>query len=210
MEEFLKKIKENFEIGEPIFTNEILALFDLSKQRTMELLKKCIDNGDIKKIERGTYFIPKYEKGELYGYKYETDNAPNYIAIINKRYRGNKKGEVYGIDDGMVLENRLHLTKQVPSVHLLVSNNTKKQYKKIKVLGEEVEVRKPYTKITKDNYKEYEVLQALNVLKDIRKQEIDRLKEDIRKEHKNKRIMRELLPYFPKRVQHRVEKYEVL
>lgn len=210
MEEFLKKIKENFEIGEPIFTNEILALFDLSKQRTMELLKKCIDNGDIKKIERGTYFIPKYEKGELYGYKYETDNAPNYIAIINKRYRGNKKGEVYGIDDGMVLENRLHLTKQVPSVHLLVSNNTKKQYKKVKVLGEEVEVRKPYTKITKDNYKEYEVLQALNVLKDIRKQEIDRLKEDIRKEHKNKRVMRELLPYFPKRVQHRVEKYEVL
>ena len=210
MEEFLKKIKDNFEIGEPIFTNEILALFDLSKQRAMELLKKCIDNGDIKKIERGTYFIPKYEKGELYGYKYETDNAPNYIAIINKRYRGNKKGEVYGIDDGMVLENRLHLTKQVPSVHLLVSNNTKKQYKKVKVLGEEVEVRKPYTKITKDNYKEYEVLQALNVLKDIRKQEIDRLKEDIRKEHKNKRVMRELLPYFPKRVQHRVEKYEVL
>ena len=48
------------------------------------------------------------------------------------------------------------------------------------------------------------------MLKDIRKQEIDRLKEDIRKEHKNKRVMRELLPYFPKRVQLRAEYYHIL
>ena len=210
MEEFLKKIKESFEVGEPIFTNEILALFDLSRQRVMELLKKSIDNGDIKKIERGVYYIPKYEKGEIYGYKYETDNAPNYEEIIDKKYRRNKDGNIYGIDDGMVLENRLHLTSQVPSVHLLVSNNTKKKYNKVKILGEEVEIRKPYTKITKDNYREYEVLQVLNVLKNVRKYEIERLKEDIKKEHKNKRVMRELLPYFPKRVQYRVKKYEVL
>ena len=41
MDDFLKTIKENFDIGEPIFTKEILALFNFSKHRVekYEILK---------------------------------------------------------------------------------------------------------------------------------------------------------------------------
>ena len=167
MEEFLKKIKENFEIGEPIFTNEILALFNYRKQKTMWLLKKCIDNGDIKKIERGVYYVP-YKKTLSYnGVVFEgleTDNEPTTEEIIIKKYKYNNKGEVYGIDDGMVLENDLHLTTQVPQVYNIITNNESRNMRVVKIGNEEVRLKRPYTKITKDNYKEYEVLQVINLI----------------------------------------------
>ena len=213
MEEFLKKIKDNFEIGEPMFTNEILALFDLSKQRTMELLKKCIDNGDIKKIERGVYYVP-YKKTLSYnGVVFEgleTDNEPTTEEIIIKKYKYNNKGEVYGIDDGMVLENDLHLTTQVPQVYNIITNNESRNMRVVKIGNEEVRLKKPYVKITKDNYKEYEVLQAINVLSNMNHRTAQQIKDDIKRYGKNKERMRKMLPYFPEKVKHRVEKFEVL
>lgn len=213
MEEFLKKIKDNFEIGEPIFTNEILALFDLSKQRTMELLKKSIDNGDIKKIERGVYYVP-YKKTLSYnGVVFEgleTDNEPTTEEIIIKKYKYNNKGEVYGIDDGMVLENDLHLTTQVPQVYNIITNNESRNMRVVKIGNEEVRLKKPYVKITKDNYKEYEVLQAINVLSNMNHRTAQQIKDDIKRYGKNKERMIKMLPYFPEKVKHRVEKFEVL
>ena len=213
MEEFLKKIKESFEIGEPIFTREILALFDFSKQRVMELLKKCIENGDIKKIDRGVYYVPhkqtlSYNGVVLNGL--ETDNEPSTEEIIIKKYKHNNKGEVYGINDGMVLENDLHLTTQVPQVYNIITNNESRNTRVVKIGNEEVRLKRPYVKITKDNYKEYEVLQAINVLTKMNHRTAQIIKDDIMRYGKNKERMRKMLPYFPEKVRYRVEKFEVL
>ena len=104
----------------------------------MWLLKKSIDNGDIKKIERGTYFIPKYEKGELYGYKYETDNAPLKDDVATKKYLYNKKGEVYGIYNKIGLENLLHITTQMPYRYAdyIITNKTSKSKRVVELMGE--------------------------------------------------------------------------
>ena len=213
MEEFLKKIKESFEIGEPIFTREILALFDFSKQRVMELLKKCIENGDIKKIDRGVYYVPhkqtlSYNGVVLNGL--ETDNEPSTEEIIIKKYKHNNKGEVYGINDGMVLENDLHLTTQVPQVYNIITNNESRNTRVVKIGNEEVRLKRPYVKRTKDNYKEYEVLQAINVLTKMNHRTAQIIKDDIMRYGKNKERMRKMLPYFPEKVRYRVEKFEVL
>ena len=215
MDNFFETIKNNFRIGEPIFTNEILELFNLSKQRVMLLLKQSIDKGEIKKEDRGIYYIPKFEQIIINGVDLgiSTDNSPTFEDIINKKYKFNlRTGEIYGINDGMVLENRLHLTTQVPSVFLIVTNKIGDKYKTDYISGVEVKLKKSYTKITKDNYREYEVLQVINVINDpqITKWKMERLKKDIKEENKNVNVIKSLMPYFPERVTEIVKRYKVI
>ena len=80
----------------------------------------------------------------------------------------------------------------------------------VKIGNEEVRLKKPYVKITKDNYKEYEVLQAINVLSNMNHRTAQQIKDDIKRYGKNKERMIKMLPYFPEKVKHRVEKFEVL
>ena len=151
----IETIYKNFKVGEPIFPSEIIGLFNLSRQRIYLYLREGILTGQLKK-EKDYYYIPKYET--LYGIK--IDNKPTYEAVVKKKYLGDDNN-VMGVYSGRTLENKLNISEQVPFTEEIVSNRVKEPLKKTMINNVNVILRKPYTKITRENKKEYILLQLL-------------------------------------------------
>ena len=57
---FIQKIKDNYKIDEPIFIENILALFpEFTRAYVFRLIKQAETNGELIKFSRGVYYIPK-------------------------------------------------------------------------------------------------------------------------------------------------------
>lgn len=200
MNKLIEKMYDTFEIGEPIFPKEILCLFKLSKQIIYLYLKEGLLLNQIKKRDK-YYYIPKYEK--VCGV--EIDNQPTYEAIITKKYLG-KDENIKGVYAGRTLENKLNISEQVPFTEEIVSNEVKEAMKKTKINGVNVILKKPYTKITKDNYKEYILLQLLNDIdKGMLEEKKDIVKVYIKKSKLSKDKAKRISKSFPMKARKRLE-----
>ena len=189
---FIEKLKTKFDLNEPIFTNEILDLFnDYSRAYVFRLIDKAEKNGEIVKFDSGIYFIPKKSVIGL-----STITAED---VVNKKYIG-YKDEVYGIYNGLTLENMFSLTTQMPNTIEVVSNNESMRCRKIMIDGRTIILRKSRCKIDSKNVQTYTVLQLISQMKsttiidDTSKEKIKRYMKDNRISNENLISLAQVFP----------------
>lgn len=154
---FLMSLIDIFGINTPICTIDIKEFFKNDKlinQKVDYLVKK----GELKRVERGIVYIPKYAKfGEV---------GLNTYDIINAKYlRNGNEGYIAGYK----LKNLLGFSTQVPKMIEIVTNNASAPKREIKVDNQEILLRKSPIKITKENV---DVLIFLELLKELELEEI--------------------------------------
>lgn len=184
---FIERLKENFKENEPIFTSEILELFkEYTKAYVFRLLNKSIENKEIIKYCSGVYYIPtKTRRG------FSTLIPED---IINKKYITNDD-DIYGIYAGLLLRNMLNQTTQVPNTIEVVTNNESTRSRKITINNRDFILKKSRCKITKENYKEYTLLEVLSTKKLLT--DIDTIKKYVEVNKIDKESLLETAKYFP-------------
>lgn len=153
---FTERLKEKFNINEPIFTEEVLKLFpDFSRAKVFRSLKKAKENGELALYEKGVYYIPKQSRLGL-----STITAD---MVIEKKYLRNENS-VFGVYSGIKLFNTFSLTTQMAAVVEVVTNNESAKYREIQVKNRRYILRRARCKIDKDNAAAYTVLELFNEL----------------------------------------------
>lgn len=184
---FIERIKENFKENEPIFTSEILGLFkEYTKAYVFRLLNKSIENNEIIKYCSGVYYIPSKTRRGL------STIIPE--DIINKKYVTNDD-DIYGIYAGLLLKNLFNFTTQVPNTIEVVTNNESARSRKITINNREFILKKSRCKITKENYKEYTLLEVLTTKKP--SIDIEMIRKYVEENSIDKDNLLETAKYFP-------------
>lgn len=157
-----KKIANNFECDEPIFIEDIEAMFpDRSRPWIDKTIKTMVDLDMIKRFSTGVYYIPRKT---IFG-----DSLLNPQKVILKKYI--KKGDNFcGYMSGTALLNSLGLTTQVPNTLTIVSNNESSRGRKVNVGNQAYYIMKSNAKVTNENRA---VLQLLETFKLIDINELD-------------------------------------
>ncbi len=151
---FIERLKEKFNIDEPIFTNEILELFDgFTRAYVFRLINKAKSAGEIEQFDNGVYYIPKRTVLGL-----STITADD---VINKKYLRNGN-EVYGVYSGLKLQNIFSVTTQMPNTVEIVTNNETMRKRQVEIDGRTFILRKSRCPISKVNVNAYTVLQLFN------------------------------------------------
>lgn len=155
---------ENYQPNEPI----IIADIDLSvsKNHLRQMVKSLCDAEKIMRYGNGVYYIPGLSK-----LKGGVPFTPEKVAIY--KYIS-YKDEVKGYYSGYTFANQIGITTQVPITIEIVSNNASAVVREVDLCGQKIQLRKPRTKITKNNVR---VLQLLDLLKDIREYSDDEPKD---------------------------------
>ena len=151
---FIERLKEKFNINEPIFTEEVLELFpDFSRAQIFRFIKKARDNNEIVQYDKGIYYIP----GKTFlGY-----SSISADTVIEKRYLRNEEN-VYGVYSGIKLFNNFSMTTQMAAVIEIVTNNESAKYREIQIKNRRFILRRSRCKINKDNAAAYTVLQLFS------------------------------------------------
>ena len=153
----LNYLKENYTVGEPIFTTDI-KIPNLSEKNLRYHLRKLTEDGALYRFDAGIYYFPKTN---IFGEKIEL--SPDTVAFYKYIL---KDGKRIGYYSGYTLTNRLGLSSQVPFIQEIVSNNAPAPYREIKIGNRQFILRRPSTEITDKNVY---TLQFLDCLKDIDK-----------------------------------------
>ena len=165
---FLERLKTKYDINEPIFTKEILELFnDYSRAYVFRLLDEAQKNNSIKCFDYGVYFIPSKT---IIG-----DSTITVEVVVNKKYITNKQ-DVYGVYNGVYLHNLFSNTTQVNNTIEIITNNETMRCRKITIDGRNIILRKSRCEINKSNSKAYTVVQLISELN-----KISNLNKDLRK-----------------------------
>lgn len=152
----MNKISEKFNINEPIFTEEIMALFpQYSRPYIFRLLNELEKSSELIRYSKGVYFIPKKT---FFGLSTITADA-----VIEKKYL-KEYNNIYGIYSGLRLLNLFSVTTQVPNVIEIVTNNETMRCREINLNGRTFVLRKSRFNIDKNNVSAYMVLQLFNDL----------------------------------------------
>ncbi len=150
----VERLKTKFNTNEPIFTNEILELFDdYSRAYIFRLIERAEKNNEIVKFDTGIYYLPIKSVIGI-----STITAED---VVKKRYIS-YKDDVYGVYSGLNLQNMFSVTTQMPNTIELVSNNESTRCRKITIDGRTVVLRKSRCKIDKNNASAYAVLQLIS------------------------------------------------
>ena len=151
---FIERLKEKFDIDEPIFTQEILDLFsDYSRAQVFRFINKAKESGEIIQYDKGTYYMPKQT---IIGLSTITPDE-----IVQKKYLSSGD-DIYGVYSGIQLLNMFSVTTQVPAVIEIVSNNESSKCRQITIKGRRFILRKSRFEINRENVYEYLILQLFN------------------------------------------------
>lgn len=151
---FIEKLKEKFNIDEPIFTNEILELFDeFTRAYVFRLINRAKGEGKLVQFDNGIYYLPKKTVLGL-----STITADD---VINKKYLQNGN-DIYGVYSGLKLQNIFSVTTQMPNTVEIVTNNETMRCRRIEIDGRRFILRKSRCPISKTNVGAYTVLQLFN------------------------------------------------
>ena len=151
---FMKRIKEKFNINEPIFTGDILRIFpEFSRAQLFRYIKKAKETGEIAQYAKGIYFIPKQI---LLGLSTITADM-----VIEKKYL-QSKNNIYGVYSGIKLFNDFSMTTQRAAGVEIVTNNESARYREIKIKNRRFILRRSRCKIDKNNAATYTVLQLFS------------------------------------------------
>lgn len=145
---------ENYKINEPIFLADINL--PVTDNNLRQMFKVLCDKGNIVRYDTGIYYI----KGTS-----RLKGSSTLSASEVARYKYIERNErVNGYYSGYTFANQLGLITQVPYTIEIVSNFASAKCREIKMHNQKVMLRKPRTRITKDNSS---ILQLLDLLKDL-------------------------------------------
>ena len=148
-------LKDHYDDGEPIFTEDI-HIEGMRRDNFCQQLKTLTDNGRIKRYEKGIYYIPKETR-------LSSDSAPNPEIVAKYKYIG-RNGKIDGFYSGSTFANFIGISLQVPMKKEIVSNRMSAIVREI-IIGKQIFIiRRPYVEITNDNAN---VLQLLDLLKNL-------------------------------------------
>lgn len=152
---FIDKLTENFNINEPIFTEEILDLFkEYSRAQVFRYIDKAKKNKKIIQFTKGVYYIPNTTFwGDL--------STITVDSVIEKKYLKNAS-DTFGVFGGIKLLNNFSITTQMAAVIEVVTNNETTRCRRISINGRNFILRKSRCKINTDNYAAYTILQLFN------------------------------------------------
>lgn len=151
---FAQRLREQFNINEPIFTEEIMRLFpEYSRMQVFRFINKAEENKEIVQFTKGVYFIPKITEFGL-----STITADD---VAQKKYIEWKEN-IYGVVSGIGLLNDFSVTTQVPAVIEIVTNNETTRKREITIRNRRFILKKSRVEINKDNAAAYTVLQLFD------------------------------------------------
>ena len=151
---FAQRLKEQFNVNEPIFTEEIMQLFpEYSRMQVFRFINKAEEDKEIVQFTKGVYFIPKITEFGL-----STITADD---VAQKKYIEWKEN-IYGIVSGIGLLNDFSVTTQVPAVIEIVTNNETTRKREITIRNRRFILKKSRVEINKDNAAAYTVLQLFD------------------------------------------------
>lgn len=192
---FFERLKDNFNNTEPIFTDEIIALFsDYSRAQVFRFIKTALRLGQIVRFDQGIYFIPQKT---FFG-----TSTLSVDSIIEKRYLMSNDS-VYGVYSGIKLLNAFFVTTQTAAVIEITTNNETSKKREITISGRRFILRRSRFRIDKGNAPIYMVLELFNNLTTIN--ELDNLSYNklvsfIRNNNISKRSLLDTSLRFPSKV----------
>ncbi|NMA05182.1 MAG: hypothetical protein GX931_02290 [Acholeplasmataceae bacterium] len=157
---FVERLKTNFGVNEPIFTNEILKTFDeYSRAYVFRLIDEAKNDNSLVNFDTGVYFLPMKT----------TFGNSTILAedVVYKKYIS-YKDEVYGLYSGLFLQNMFNVTTQMPNTIEIISNNESSRKRKTTIGGRTIILRKSRVKINKKNVYAYTILQLFSEISDIK------------------------------------------
>lgn len=148
-------LKENYQEGEPIFTEDI-TLEGMKKANLNQQLKGLADKGLIRRFDKGVYFIPRSTR-------LSAAAGPSADEVAREKYV--KRGDTFlGYYSGATFANQLGISLQVPAKVEIVSNKMSAIVREISIGKRVFIVRSARVSVTNENAC---VLQLLDLLKDL-------------------------------------------
>lgn len=153
---FIGRLKQKFNVDEPIFTNEILELFsEFTRAYVFRLINKEKEIGELVQFDKGVYYLPQMT---IFGLSTITADD-----VIKKKYLQNGK-EVYGVYSGLKLQNIFSVITQMPNTVEIVTNNETMRCRQIELDGRRFVLRRSRCPISKANANAYTILQLFTDL----------------------------------------------
>ncbi|MBQ9364892.1 MAG: hypothetical protein IJT82_03860 [Schwartzia sp.] len=186
-------IKENYGKGDPIFFNDLPCT---SKGYLRHEIKKLVDEGKIKRVYNGVYYLP-------YTTILGTEGGMSILKYVDKKYK-KSKGIIFGYTTGLQLVNRAGFTSQ-NSAFIEVCSNKATSRQRINVVdGIRIIIYKPKTEITNDNVSTLQFLDLLSLLDKFCEIEGIELKERIKRfillNNVNLSLLKNYLSLFPEKI----------
>lgn len=154
---FIECLRKEFQVNEPIFTDEILEIFrDYTRAYVFRLIHKAKESGELVQFSKGIYYLP--QKTVL---GFSTITADD--VVIKKYIRKNKS--TIGVYSGLKLLNLFSITTQMPNMIEIVTNNETMRCRKIEIEGRKFILRKSRCRITSKNAAAYTVMQLFSDMK---------------------------------------------
>lgn len=191
----IERLKEKFEIDEPIFLQEILEVMnDYSRQRVYQLIDEELKNQNLMRFSRGVYYIPEMTVVGL--------STTTVDEVIHKQYIG-YKDEVYGIYGRGFIDLYFLVCYQLPFTIEMISNKATKSVRKKILRGRPIVIRKPRVPITKENESAYTLLELFTHLNPKQYEEEkfvrDSISEYIEEKKLNTKMITSIANAFPKK-----------
>ena len=189
---FINKLKERFDINQPIFSEDILNIYSsYSRAYVFRMIKKAENDGKLIKFSTGVYYLPRKT---FFGISTITADE-----VINRRYL-RWDNNVYGIYSGLSLLNFFFVTTQVPNVIEIVTNNETTRCRKISLDGRTFILRRSRFEINNENVNAYMILQLFSEIgksEQINKEAIERIISFIKDKNISQQQLLSLSVYFP-------------
>ena len=150
--DILQELTAAYGYDTPIFTNElkIEGMSDVSIRQALTRLKK---QGLIERYAQGIYYIPSVT---ILG-----KSLLNVKDVYEKKYITDGRS-TYGYYSGLILENAVGLTTQMPNVVEIVTNNESSRLREIELGNQRLRLRRGRTVITSANAGVLQFLDLIN------------------------------------------------
>ena len=189
----IENLKDIYEENTPILVSDIEKKFNnYSKETIRKSVSLLAKSGELKRFSKGVYFI---SKKTIIG-----DSFLDVNLLIKKKYLGSEDNP-FGVYSGLKLLNDLRLTTQVPNVSEIITNNETNAKREVFLDNKKIILRKSKVKITSNNIKIIEFIEALKALPDTIEEDKYRvLSNYIKKYNLTRSKLDNVLIFYPRKV----------
>lgn len=196
----VEMLKKQYGPCEPIVLSDVKWL-KLNSGALRQAFKRMSDKGILKRYMNGVYYFP------------EKDKKPSVEDVLFKMYLGDGK-EVYGYYAGCIYAQKLGVTEREDKYPILVTNKENSRGRLRPITARKVYLRKPYTKITRDNAEGMALLDFIReweMYSDLSEEDtFSYIKKYLEEQSINKTIFLETAVHFPSKVSALIVKHKLV
>lgn len=196
----VEMLRKQYRPCEPIVLSDIKWL-KLNSGALRQAFKRMSDKGILNRYMNGVYYFP------------EKDKKPSVEEVLSKMYLGDGE-EIYGYYAGCTYGKKLGVTEREDKYPILVTNKENSRGRLRPIAVRNVYLRKPYTKITKDNVEEMELLDFIReweMYSDLSEEEtFSKIKDYFKAQNISKKVFLETAVHFPSKVSALIVKHKLV